>query len=696
MRFLRLLACLCLLIVGSVEARNSHGIPDAAIERQAWWGDSMLSYVVEGCLHPTVGSTTIAIPACRAYVLTTGTPRRLQYVEETVSRNVTIGSSDGNYWVVFRADMTATPSGWTCVAGTHYCWKASTGIPATPAGAVLLSKSVVASSAVTVVGDYRNPMPDNGPINIRSALYGVAGDCTTDDTTGFQTAINAALWQKRDIYVPKAPSLCYLVDTLWLKHDATANPGAPDTPPEGQFTIFGDGATAFASRGATYNTFMTGSYANRVPGGTVIVCTSSTSNCLRMDVMDSAGGSDRQIGIHGISFKINSSAPALYFQGFVQYSSLSHVSIFQYGSGGGITLDGAYNLSMDYVRIFHHSDGSDSGITTTGLVIRNPTSISNSVSGGAIRLEHLTIQGWGGGNCLEFGSTDFSDATVINNFLGDTLILQKCNVGAFVATGARSVVFINTHLEALFSRGMIISKGPFDIDLIGTYFVDAAAGLDTAVIQISQSGLSGGEDNASNIAIIGGNWTSIPTGAFGILRHDNAGVDNLLVMNVFMNKEAAATGTVGISCSQSGGDPLEGITLINNDVSNMDTGYRNCGDVALLVNTDYVRVARGFSIGTDTTVQAKQWFQDEKSIDFGSIPANSCVDSAGQTLTGITTGMYIESVRIPPNLFGATGLTWTIGITANDTWVVRGCNHTTSASADPSASTFGLTVVQYE
>ena len=149
----RLLLLLLLLLPTMVSAKTFPATSDPTLSAQQRWGAALQGYLTSGCLHGTSVSTTVSVPACRGFAFDTADPQTLKGLEETVARNVTFSGGDGTYWLVARWNINQTPGGWTCVAGTHYCWLLSVTEPAFPSGTTPLTQSTVAAGAVTAVLD---------------------------------------------------------------------------------------------------------------------------------------------------------------------------------------------------------------------------------------------------------------------------------------------------------------------------------------------------------------------------------------------------------------------------------------------------------------------------------------------------------------------------------------------------------------
>lgn len=171
---------------------NAHGVDTVAAEQAAWWGDSAQPYVIpaSGCTHATSGTTTSTILACRAYVLDVGPPRRLLYVEEAGTQDITYTQGDGTYWLLLHADVAGLAPDWNRVEGTHYLTRFAAAHPTNiPNRAILLAQVTVLGGAITVVD---STVADSGPYNFDKAVYPTQYGMKCDGVTENSPALVAA------------------------------------------------------------------------------------------------------------------------------------------------------------------------------------------------------------------------------------------------------------------------------------------------------------------------------------------------------------------------------------------------------------------------------------------------------------------------------------------------------------------------
>ena len=165
---------------------------DPTLAAQQRWGMAMEGYMAEGCVHGASATTSVVLASCRAFVVETTTDAAmLKGFEETQARTITYSAGDGTYWLAGRQNPGTTPVGWTCGAGTHYCWIRSATHPATPSGMGLLTRAEVTGGAITAVQPVGVMTPmDPGRWDHSEYLVVHGGVC--DGTTDVWPALMAA------------------------------------------------------------------------------------------------------------------------------------------------------------------------------------------------------------------------------------------------------------------------------------------------------------------------------------------------------------------------------------------------------------------------------------------------------------------------------------------------------------------------
>jgi len=208
---------LALLLLGlgllslRADAANTHGTPDEARERQAWFGDGGGPYITAGCLPAVPSSSlTLAAFACTGYVR--GSSNELVYVSQDAA-TVTLANTTGVHWVALHRDTSTAVSSWTRRAGSHYLFRQVTAQPADPSGGLVVAQVTVAGGVVTAVADVRRPASyaRAGVFDVTDPLYGAIDDDTTNARTAITAAIAAASQRGGTVYFPYTRTGSYYV-----------------------------------------------------------------------------------------------------------------------------------------------------------------------------------------------------------------------------------------------------------------------------------------------------------------------------------------------------------------------------------------------------------------------------------------------------------------------------------------------------
>lgn len=540
-----------ILILGTMPAwaLNTHG--PGVDEHKAWWGDAFQGYVRAGCLHATSGNTTVSVPACQAYARDTQATPQLQYLAESGSRSVTFSAGDGTYFLVGRANPAVTPGGWTCVAGTAYCWlKFGTSLatlPPIPAGTVLLSGATVAGGAVTVVADFRRDTAvRDGPVNVRSPLYGVVADCTTptDTTVALQGAINAGLWQKRDIYIPQG---CYSVGRLWFNFDATLNPKAPNILRyHGRITIYGDGPLTTANVNN-----------NDLNSGTILKSTETTLNAFNITHTST---DFTQFYFQDMTLFSTTAAWVLHIQRCVINCNVSRITIKQdnpLGLGGALIED-TFIINWEDVFILGANEAAADpapAYTGVGIWLKHSTS-----TGGLNLFQRVTTRQFN--TCWRIGDIDppstsddlvLRDTTFFGSQVGD------CDTGVYVGTNASSVNFIGNHNEFTVDFGYFLTGGSHAVNIIGGAIGCINQVLpQNACIRIGDSTTAIGTDGgATTINIVGVEFQTVRTRSIDI--QDDPSIGQIFIGTNYHNGNNALAQM--IRCENAPNDP-RGVVIL--------------------------------------------------------------------------------------------------------------------------------------
>ena len=196
-----LLCCLlCLCLSPSPGWSRSFPHPaDAELAAQQRWGARVGGSVLSGCHATVVPPLTLTLTACRGMTFDSTDPATLAGFEEPSARTLTLPAATGTVWVAGRRDPGATPPGWTCQPGQHYCWITSQAAPALPPGLTWLFEVPVASGAIIAVKDITTrtlvqPLPLPQPLTLgRLAQWTVEPGGTIDLAAGVTLTIGGCL-----------------------------------------------------------------------------------------------------------------------------------------------------------------------------------------------------------------------------------------------------------------------------------------------------------------------------------------------------------------------------------------------------------------------------------------------------------------------------------------------------------------------
>lgn len=160
-------------------------------------------------------------------------------------------------------------------------------------------------------------------INVQDS--GAVGDCTTDDTVAFQSAINTAYTGAKNVYIPKPTGACYLVSAI----NMTNKPG---------MTIFGDGDTSVVQINGSSTTNknwwdITGSN-NTTFRNFKVTGTSGVVPKILIFAAAASGGNNILNGIHFDHLNIDAYSSEGHFYGY----GIAYVNSSTYvGGAGGMT-----------------------------------------------------------------------------------------------------------------------------------------------------------------------------------------------------------------------------------------------------------------------------------------------------------------------------------------------------------------------
>jgi hypothetical protein len=133
----------------------------------------------------------------------------LVYVDQPSKAIGPLNGGDGLYWLAIHKDISTAVSGWTRQTGTHYLWRLSATEPPAPTHGSLIARATVATSAVTLIADYRVPLSyaQSRHYDLTDTLYGGVGDALvggggTDNTPAFNKTVRAVGRRGGVLHIP--------------------------------------------------------------------------------------------------------------------------------------------------------------------------------------------------------------------------------------------------------------------------------------------------------------------------------------------------------------------------------------------------------------------------------------------------------------------------------------------------------------
>lgn len=533
-----ILLLLALLVAPPAWARSTHDLPDAQTESQAWWGDAMHGYVVEGCLpaRPASGAT-LTLPPCRAYGLEQAAGPQLRYLWEPTARSLAL-PGDGLHWLAVHATTTAVAPGWTPVAGTHYRWRISATRPMAPDGGLLVAQVQVTSGAVTEVGDLRPDNPVSPVANLRAPLYGAKADCTTDDTVAIQTWINNTRWRNTTGY---APAGCYAMTRLWLNYDAVHNPGFPSaSAAQGNYTLAGAGSMQAVIHDFLHPTLWNGTiFLSSATDGPMLTATGPTGV--------GTGNPLRGLSFGRLSLVQTTATYVVSLTGLHAGVEVADVLIVQRGTGGGLEWHNIWlaDIRDSFIYTPTTTAASNLGI---GLHIYN----DGTGAGGIVLLSDVTVRNFGGGKpvlgeCIRMG-TDVT-ANRLQSLVLTGVQAGGCPIGLHVMHAVRGLLCTGCYFEGYKQYGMLIDNDAWGVTVQGSWFAGAQLS-NPATASLKIGGGSGGLIAGAKGIVVRGNVFEDTNNGYAIWRDVGGSVVGAVIEANVINVNPATV--AGIYCGTAG------------------------------------------------------------------------------------------------------------------------------------------------
>ena len=519
----------------------------------------------------------MTMPPCRAFVLEAGAgaslatdaPRLIGVVEDS-ARALGLPTASGTLWLGARPTPAGTPVGWTCWAGTHYCWQATSGNDPVPLGVTLLAKLTIAGGQLTGVLDVRADSPQPGPANLRSPLYGAVGDCLTDDTAAVQMWINNTVARRM---TGVAPAGCYLIDRVWFTYDAVHNPNYPqDIQFQGNIKLSGAGSIQAGMSGMPKDRRY----------GTIFVSTATDAPMFN-GAGDHVNFAFRGLRLEGFSLDQTTTSEVMKFEDLHSRAWLEDMFLINRGTGGGITWSDLFLVRMQDLFVMTNNDAS----VGHGIWLYNVTNL-----GGIVELANVTGRGFVGGTCVRIGVTTDLDEKVLASVNLVGVQGQSCQVGIALLGAATGSVIQGGYTEGTTQYAVEIGHNAIGATVLGGYFdVDKHLDATDAGIKIGNS-TGGLADRALAVNVMGARITRLNKG-YGIWRdYSPQNTRGGVIQGNILDGNVGGT-AVGIYCGTGGATTEESLVIQGNTFN------------------------ENVPIGVDATCRSGDIIQDELGIWFG-------------------------------------------------------------------------------
>lgn len=307
--------------------------------------------------------------------------------------------------------------------------------------------------------------------------FGAVGDGTTNDTAAMQAAVNYAFSNGKTLYVPSGTYLAKIVVP-------TPDPGVDFRGYV--FNMYGDGAP---------NGFLGGA---SIKGTTII--SPDTDPAIRINNRTGfpSYASAPHIYIEKIRFEGNSANPVALFERFSDYSVVSQCEFKQLGNGNGVVIDHGYGGTFTDCHILKLWTAIGTFIGTGFSV-----SLSSVLSGGLLRLQHVTTRGFANGFAI--GGAGSPPAPSLLSVVMEQCECSTMDYGVLVGTGVRKTVINDCYFEGIentcvYDRGTSTTiSNSFFIGTASTCFDIGIRSTDTTYgnvyfaneMQLSQAGAIG-------------------------------------------------------------------------------------------------------------------------------------------------------------------------------------------------------------
>lgn len=265
-----------------------------------------------------------------------------------------------------------------------------------------------------------NRMVSDAPVNVKD--FGAVADGTTDDSAAFAAAIAASWSTGNSLYIPAGNYVAKM----------TIPPAGVGEYRGDTFIVYGDGAP----NGFLGEPDVTGTR----------ITSPDTSPALTYDnTLGASVAAGNHVYIRNIRFNGNSANPVVLLDRFSDFSVISECEVKQLGTGDGIQIEHGYGGTIRDCHVMNADVLAPHGTARTGTGVS--VSISSALSGGILRLQHITSRGFENGFAI--GGAGSPPAPSILSTVLEHCECSTVTYGVIVGSGTRKTVINNCYFEGV-------------------------------------------------------------------------------------------------------------------------------------------------------------------------------------------------------------------------------------------------------